>query len=208
MILFTCILLCLTCLLGEAQQQNTNLPIRLSTIQSDDSTCPLVNFTAHREIIRQALQDNYFTSTDERPCSCGTGDWTRAVFLNMSDTSQRCPSLRWSYITSPVRGCGRTSSLYGECDSVTFPVGRSYSNVCGRIVAIQKGLAGAFHNAFAYNINTLDTAYLDGISLTHGAAGSRQHIWSFVGAFYEQDPSYLELCGCFLRTRPKLSSRD
>lgn len=193
---FQRILLCQLYLLA-AREQNTNLPIGIPAVQFNDSTCPSVNYTAHKKFTRRVLQENYFNSHKELPCSCGgTGDWTRAIFLNMSDTSQNCPSSRWSHITTPVRGCGRTSSNGAVCDSVTFSVGRSYSNVCGRIVAVQKGQAGAFYHALNNNINTLDTAYLDGISLTHGTAGSRQHIWSFVGTYYEQDPSYRPDVNC------------
>ena len=49
---------------------------------------------------------------------------------------------------------------------------------------------------FGYNLGTIDTAYLSGVSLTHGPAGLRQHIWSFVGAIYEQDPNYLTYLNC------------
>ena len=31
----------------------------------------------------------------------------------------------------------------------------------------------------------METFYLDGVSLTHGPPGSRQHIWSFVASIYE-----------------------
>ena len=34
----------------------------------------------------------------------------------------------------------------------------------------------------------------DGVSLTHGAAGSRQHIWSFVAALYEEETRFPHLC--------------
>ena len=40
------------------------------------------------------------------------------------------------------------------------------------------------------------TAYLSGVSLTHGPAETRQHIWSFVGALYEQDPNYRTDLNC------------
>ena len=36
---------------------------------------------------------------------------------------------------------------------------------------------------------SVDDLYVDGISLTHGAAGSRQHIWTFAAALYETDPN-------------------
>ena len=100
-------------------------------------------------------------------------------------------------LRSPIRGCGRRARSYGECDSVTYSVhGRTYSSLCGRILAYQKGVAGAFHNVIAYNLGTIEEAYLSGVSLSHGPAGSRQHIWSFVGAYYEQDPNYLTYLNC------------
>ena len=34
------------------------------------------------------------------------------------------------------------------------------------------------------------------MSLTHGPAGLRQHIWSFVGAEYEQHPNYHTYLNC------------
>ena len=34
----------------------------------------------------------------------------------------------------------------------------------------------------------LEGPYIDGVSLTHGPAGSRQHIWSFVSTLYETHP--------------------
>ena len=36
--------------------------------------------------------------------------------------------------------------------------------------------------------------YIDGVSLTHGAAGSRQHIWSFAAARYETGASTSTVC--------------
>ena len=58
--------------------------------------------------------------------------------------------------------------------------------MCGRINAFQQGTPDAFRFA---NIRNLEEIYIDGVSLTHGAAGSRQHIWSFVVAHFEVDHS-------------------
>ncbi len=97
--------------------------------------------------------------------------------------SQQCPST-WTLITTPVRGCGRSVT---SCESAFFPSnGRSYSRVCGRVLAYQKGDPEALLHR---NID-LEGAYIDGVSLTHGAAGSRQHIWSFVVASYETYSNY------------------
>ena len=142
----------------------------------------------------KTLQSYY--GYDSPPCSCGgAGGWTRAAYLNMSDPNQECPS-NWTLITSPLRGCGRNASTR-QCDSVTYSIhGRSYSSVCGRILAYQKGVALAFNNAIYNNLESIDSAYLSGVSLTHGPAETRQHIWSFVGAYYEQDPNYYTSLNC------------
>ena len=195
MIQLTCILLSLL-YLAQCQHHNTTLPIRIPSIAlSNNSTCPLLNTSTQRELLRQTLQSYY--SSDSPPCSCGgAGGWTRAVYLNMSDLNQQCPS-NWTLITTPIRGCGRTATDYGQCDSVTYSAyGRSYSSVCGRILAYQRGQAVAFYQAIKNNLDTIDTAYLSGVSLTHGPAETRQHIWSFVGAWYEQGPNYRTDLNC------------
>ena len=187
MIQLTCISLGLF-YLAQCQQQNATLPIRLPAL-TDSSTCPLLNNSNQRELVRKTLQSYY--SSDDPPCSCGgAGGWTRAAYLNMSDPNQQCPS-NWNLTTTPIRGCGRRATNNGVCDSVTYSVyGRTYSYVCGRILAYQKGYAGAFFRVIKSYSTTIDTAYLSGLTLTHGLRGSRQHIWSFVGAYYEQDPNY------------------
>ena len=43
----------------------------------------------------------------------------------------------------------------------------------------------------------IDGYYVDGVSLTHGGAGSRQHIWTFATGLTEVDTSYLTTkCPC------------
>ena len=118
------------------------------------------------------------------------------INLDMVDTGNTCPA-NWTLITTPTRGCGRRTTGYAKCDSVTYSAhGRSYSSVCGRILAYQRGWASAFFRAILNTSDTIKTAYLSGISLTHGPAGSRQHIWSFVGANYEQNPKYSTIGNC------------
>ncbi len=41
-------------------------------------------------------------------------------------------------------------------------------------------------NGFIFG-NSLEQVYIDGISLTHGAPGSRRHIWTFVAAIFESN---------------------
>ncbi len=171
MILVSCALLCL-CYLAECQN---NPPIILppNVFPSNELTCPLLNRSVYIDSVKEALQ-NQFRSC--RPSSCGGEDWTKAAYLNMSDPVQQCPS-NWTYNPTPVRGCGRLRSIPGTCDSVTYSVGHTYSQVCGRVEALQKGFSQAFTNSIDFMMNNINSAYLDGISLTHGADGLRQHIW-------------------------------
>ncbi len=115
----------------------------------------------------------------DRQCRCdGPGTWTRVAFLNMSDTNQVCPS-NWTTYTTPIRACGNGGSNSERCESVIYPTfGITYSRVCGRVIANQHGDTRAF-SRLTFLSNTIDSYYLDGVSLTHGSVGSRQHIWSF-----------------------------
>ena len=126
-------------------------------------------------------------STTVTPEQCGGPGWRRVVFLNMTNTSHVCPS--GLQLTSySRRTCGRANSSSGICWSTTFSVGGSqYSRVCGRALAYRFGYQYAFRGYWAYSRITnnkyvnqgIDGYYVDGLSLTHGAPGSRQHIWTF-----------------------------
>ena len=166
--------------------------------------CPAVDVVvqvnnATKTEIRSILSDIIVPELDRRSynqpqCPCGgPGQWSRIAHLNMSDPSQQCPS-NWNLITTPVRGCGR-SSAGGSCDSATFPSsGRSYSHVCGRVYAYEKGSPSAFEPSIAGN--GLEDVYIEGVSLTHGAAGSRQHIWTFAAALVEIGGPAFWICSC------------
>ena len=63
--------------------------------------------------------------------SCGniTGGWTRVVELDMSNTSQQCPS-SWTMTSSPARSC--FASTPTTCLGTSFPTpGLTYSRICG-----------------------------------------------------------------------------
>jgi len=140
-------------------------PPSFTTAPSSSTTAPLSSTTPS-----PSSTPTPPISTTAPPISCGAQDWNRVVYLNMFDTSQRCPSSRWNLISSPIRGCGCTSTAFGECDSVTYLVGQNYNKGCGRITAYQRGRAGAFHNVIGHDC--IDEAYIDGIFLTH-----RAHTW-------------------------------
>ena len=62
---------------------------------------------------------------------CGTeGGWARLAYLDMSDSTQNCPTGFKLYESNEVRACGRATSSVGSCQSVQFPSnGIRYSQV-------------------------------------------------------------------------------
>ena len=129
---------------------------------------------------------------------CGGPGWRRVVFLNMTDPSHVCPT-GLANTTYSRRTCGRAHSGYFGCSSTTFSVGGSqYSRVCGRALAYRFGHNYAFHR-YHHRHPGIDGQYVCGLSLTHGAPGSRQHIWTFASGFLtgnhsQSQPNYK--CPC------------
>ena len=127
----------------------------------------------------------------ERNCKSVGGGWMRVYSFNITDNIGTCP-IGLNTITSPRKLCGKSSS---RCVSVMFPVqGVEYSQVCGKIIGFQDGTPDAFFRFSAYQ-TTVDTNYIDGISLTHGQS-PRQHIWTFVAALHEAENHPLSVCPC------------
>ena len=114
------------------------------------------------------------------------GGWMRVAYLNMSDSTEKCPPGFRLYNQNGVRACGRPqSSPVRYCQSVKFPsYSISYSQVCGRVTGYQYGSPdGIDPNRESKQINNLNGAYIDGVSLTHG--NPRQHIWTFMAGLQE-----------------------
>ena len=129
----------------------------------------------------------------------GMPGWRHVTFINMTNTSYSCPT--GLNITSySKRTCGRSHRNPG-CSSTTFTVGGTqYSQVCGRMRGYQFG--GTV--AFSRSIQGIDGYYVDGISLTHGGIGMRQHIWTFAAGLSEVSSRFL--CPCNTLGNVNLSS--
>ncbi len=82
--------------------------------------------------------------------------------------------------------------------------------MCGKIIAYQKGFPNAFGPFFNGFSDNLEGPYLDGLSLTHGPAGSRQHIWSFVAASHFNDDNFdrPRSCACNNVNEPPFINND
>ena len=142
---------------------------------------------------------SHIPAYESKSCKCGDQDssWTCVAYLNMNDSSQTCP-IAWATINTPVRACGRRLSSYGSCNSVFYSTNRlSYTQVCGRINGYQFYTPNAF-NSSVNGHTSLDSWYVDGVSLTYGPPGSRTHVWTFANAFYETVTNLNWNCACML----------
>ena len=123
--------------------------------------------------------------------TCGnlTGGWMRVANIDMTNTSQNCPS-GLHLTTSPKRVCDITST---GCVSNDFDIhGAQYSHICGRVIGYLKSANYAFH----FQSRGIDGTYVSGVSLTHGQS-PRQHIWTFAGALDETSGSNsVNKCPC------------
>jgi len=160
--------------------------------QADQTSSPDLTTTAPPT----ATTTTVITTPTMPPGPCGGPGWRKVVLLNMTNTSHVCPSglIPTSYSR---RTCGRATSRGNSCWSTTFSVGGSqYSRVCGRAQAYRWGINSAFWG-YNHNRRGIDSCYVDGLSLTHGAPGSRQHIWTFAsGVSTGRNLSPKEQCPC------------
>lgn len=117
--------------------------------------------------------------------SCnGSPGWWKVASIDMADATQECPP-GLAIRNTPIRTCASAHQQHAQCSSANFSVGgREYSKVCGRIRAYQFAEVRNFLNGIEYDGMTLEEPYVDGVSLTHGSPGNRQHIWTFSAGLY------------------------
>ena len=131
----------------------------------------------------------------DRQCSCSRSDqssWMRVALYNMSDSNQNCP---FNFKLSEIEQRRLCHAQFVGCTSVFFDtLGIDYTAVCGRVIGVQFGEPNAFRPYFREHERTLEDAYVDGISLTHGLA-PRTHVWTFAMAEDETEHDD-EACPC------------
>ena len=130
--------------------------------------------------------------------TCGISGWRRVGFINMTDPRQTCPHGLSPVTRSGIRMCGSSHSTPADCSSTRFGAGGvQYSKVCGRIRAYQYGDTQGFYTNLVLN-RGFEGSYVDGISLSHGPPGQRQHIWTFAAGNAEANTGQgnPKLCPC------------
>ncbi len=133
------------------------------------------------------------------PYLCGgTTGWARVTYINMTDSSHQCPGDMEEVTLSGKRVCGRRSSAARDsCVSATFSVsGLQYSQVCGRMRGYQYGYTYAFNQDMS---DSIESQYVDGVSVTHGPPGSRKHVWTIATGYSE---SGIGACPCAPNAHP------
>ena len=126
--------------------------------------------------------NKYVYCNMEELCGSG-GGWTRLAYLDMSDSTENCPSGFNLRTSGDIRACGRATSSGGNCTSVQFPSnGTSYSQICGRVVGYQFGTPNAIYSEGSHH-NDINSYYVDGVSITRGSP--RQHVWTLMVGLHE-----------------------
>ena len=112
----------------------------------------------------------------------GEGGWTRVGYLNMSQSGATCPTGLPAVTLNNHTLCGKPSlTLLPLCESTIFSTNNiTYSKVCGQVRGYQIKMVAAF----AYLSSGIESAYVNGISITHGS-NPRKHIWTYAGGLAE-----------------------
>ena len=185
----------LTATTAQLSTEHQNLQTDISDVECTDLEESLELYQNLQNNLTHQLE-SISDSLEHLPVhTCGgTGGWRRAVYLDMTDSSTTCPS-GWQLTGYSKRTCGRVSTGPRTCDSATFPVsGGEYTRVCGRIKAYQWGATVAFHSYHWEQRTTIDGAYVNGVSVTHGSP--QQHIWTFAAGISEGSPTPTWICPC------------
>ena len=103
---------------------------------------------------------------------CGeTGGWVRTAYIDMTNSSEKCPAklLEYKRTNRAQRACGKpvTAGTY-EITFLSYNI--TYSKVCGRVRGYQVGSPDAFSDA------------QDGIQITQGTT---THLWSYIAGWSE-----------------------
>ena len=125
--------------------------------------------------------------------NCGEGGWMRVAYVNMSQSGATCPQGLTQRFLSGRNYCGR--SIIG-CQSTAFSThGLSYSRVCGRLRGYQYGRTDAFKAGITNQHTSVDSNYVDGVSITYGS-NPRKHVWTYAAGVLAYVWQSVNNCPC------------
>ncbi len=117
--------------------------------------------------------------------------------LDMTDSSHQCLGDMEEVTLAGKRLCGRSYNAYRSCVSANFSTNRlQYSQVCGRITGYQYRRVYGFLYYYGKAMS-IESYYVDGVSVTHGPPGRREHVWTFASGYNEDGVgSHVYTCPC------------
>ena len=115
------------------------------------------------------------------------------AYVNMSQSGANCPQGLTQTTLSGLTLCGRNGL---GCQSTVFSTLRlNYSQVCGQLRGYQRATPDGFFPYYANPSQTIDSVYVDGVSITYGSA-PRKHIWTYVTGLNLMYLNPQEHCPC------------
>ena len=127
-------------------------------------------------------------------CNTPSDKWRRIAYFDTT-LGHPCPSgLRtFTNTTTNQTACGTTPGQKLRI-SMNFSTGGSYTNVCGRVRGYVFDDIGGFYHYRSNGQRTIDSNYVDGISITKGSP--RQHLWSYAVGLSETYNHAYFACPC------------
>ena len=124
-------------------------------------------------------------------CDGIEGGWMQVVDVDMN-RDDNCPGT-WHKITTPRRLC--LGYVVGCASAQFFVKGVEYQHICGQTKGYQKGGT----DGFDAKIQSIDDAYVDGISITLGSP--RKHVWTYAVGLSDNHDNR-GCCNCPCATHP------
>ena len=127
-------------------------------------------------------------------CNITSHKWRRIAYFDTT-LGHPCPSgLRtFTNTTTNQTVCGTTTKGPVRI-SMKFPTGGNYTNVCGRARGYSYDELAAFYPYHFRGQRTIDSNYVDGISITRGSP--RQHLWTYAAGLSETYIDAYYSCPC------------
>ena len=173
------------------EQDRARTDLRVVIPSNGVNGCPSDEDRQAARQLLHSITDQVLQNYSINP-NCGPGLWTQVFYLNVSNEDQSCPGDWNEGTTMSVSGCAGADV---SCQSAfSDEINAAYNKVCGRVSGIGSSSPDAFYR-FISGQTTIEDNYLDGVSVTHGAPGSRTHIWSF-GAGHPRFPFPVARCPC------------
>ena len=156
-------------------------PTSCKEILEKDPTSPTGLYTLYDPITEEEYEVMCIMTSDW----CGNiPGWTVLLYSNI------CPKGFFLKDSQIGKICVRPPSESGGCVSINVLTHNiQYDRVCAGVGALQIGTPDGISGP--NRPGTIDDAYVDGISVTHGKS-PRKHIWTFMGSSSEKKP----ICPC------------